>query len=87
MISLAVVSAFLTLALQLSDFTGGEDGLNFKVPVALQPATVYLDVPWLGATIDGRFATHCLLFGVALLAGDAAAAQDGQMGAASNSRG
>src|SRR5882762_1454390 len=36
MITLAVASAFLTLASQLSDFTGGEDGLNFKVPQALQ---------------------------------------------------
>src|SRR6266576_3555135 len=32
MITLAVASAFLTLASQLSDLTGGEDGLSFKVP-------------------------------------------------------
>ncbi len=32
MITLAVASAFQTLASQLSDFTGGEDGLTFKVP-------------------------------------------------------
>ena len=62
MISLAVASAFLTLASQLSDFTGGEDGLNFKVPEALQPGTHYLDSPFLGATIDGRFLTYYLLF-------------------------
>ncbi|HEY2188615.1 MAG TPA: branched-chain amino acid ABC transporter permease, partial [Caldimonas sp.] len=31
MITLAVASAFATLASQLSDFTGGEDGLTFKV--------------------------------------------------------
>jgi branched-chain amino acid transport system permease protein len=30
MITLAVASAFLTLASQLSDITGGEDGLSFK---------------------------------------------------------
>ena len=30
MITLAVASAFQTLASQLSDFTGGEDGLTFK---------------------------------------------------------
>src|SRR5258706_391891 len=41
-ITLAVASAFLTLASKLSDFTGGEDGLNFKVPQALQPGTQYL---------------------------------------------
>jgi branched-chain amino acid transport system permease protein len=67
MITLAVASAFLTLASQLSDFTGGEDGLTFKVPEALQPGTRYLDAPLLGATIDGRFVSYCLLFFVALL--------------------
>ena len=67
MITLAVASAFLTLASQLSDFTGGEDGLNFKVPEALQPGTLYLDAPLLGASVDGRFVTYYLLFGVAAL--------------------
>jgi branched-chain amino acid transport system permease protein len=66
MITLAVASAFLTLASQLSDLTGGEDGLNFKVPEALQPGTEYLAEPLLGASIDGRFASYYLLFFVAL---------------------
>ncbi|HET7791855.1 MAG TPA: branched-chain amino acid ABC transporter permease [Rhizobacter sp.] len=66
MITLAVASAFLTLASQLSDFTGGEDGLNFKVPEALQPGTQYLEEPFLGASIDGRFASYYLLFVVTL---------------------
>jgi len=35
MITLAVATAFMTLASQLSDFTGGEDGLSFKVPALL----------------------------------------------------
>jgi branched-chain amino acid transport system permease protein len=65
MITLAVASAFLGLASQLSDFTGGEDGLTFKVPEALQPGTSYLDEPLLGASIDGRFASYYLLFVVA----------------------
>ena len=67
MITLAVASAFLTLASQLSDFTGGEDGLTFKVPEALQPGTQYLDEPFLGASIDGRFVTYYLLFVAALV--------------------
>src|SRR5215218_8637698 len=67
MITLAVASAFLSLASQLSDFTGGEDGLNFKVPAALQPSTEYLSAPFLGANVDGRFVTYYLLFFVALL--------------------
>ena len=62
MITLAVASAFLTLASQLSDFTGGEDGLSFKVPEVLQPGTEYLEQPFLGAAIDGRFASYYLLF-------------------------
>jgi branched-chain amino acid transport system permease protein len=66
MITLAVASAFLALASQLSDFTGGEDGLTFKVPEALQPGTSYLDAPFLGASIDGRFVTYYLLFFAAL---------------------
>ena len=67
MITLAVASAFATLASQLSDFTGGEDGLTFKVPEALQPGTAYAAEPWLGASIDGRLLTYYLLFFVALL--------------------
>ena len=66
MITLAVASAFLTLASQLSDFTGGEDGLTFKTPHALQPGTSYRADPLFGAAIDGRFATYYLLFLVAL---------------------
>jgi branched-chain amino acid transport system permease protein len=65
MITLAVASAFLSLASQLSEFTGGEDGLTFKVPAALQPATEYVAEPFLGASIDGRFAAYYLLFFVA----------------------
>ncbi|CAG1014913.1 hypothetical protein BURC_00824 [Burkholderiaceae bacterium] len=67
MITLAVASAFLTLASQLSDFTGGEDGLNFRVPEALRPGTQYLEEPLLGASIDGRFLTYYLLFFAAVV--------------------
>jgi branched-chain amino acid transport system permease protein len=66
MITLAVASAFLTLASQLSEVTGGEDGLTFKVPEALQPGTEYAAEPFLGAAIDGRFLTYYLLFFAAL---------------------
>src|SRR5438034_8173945 len=67
MITLAVASAFLALASQLSSVTGGEDGLTFKVPEALQPGTQYLEEPLLGAAIDGRFASYYLLFAVAVV--------------------
>ncbi len=67
MITLAVASAFLTLASQLSDLTGGEDGLTFKVPAALQTGTQYRDDPFLGASIDGRLLTYYLLFVAAVV--------------------
>ena len=67
MITLAVASAFLTLASQLSEFTGGEDGLTFKVPTALQPGTQYLAEPLFGASIDGRFVSYYLLYVTTLL--------------------
>ena len=67
MITLAVASAFATLASQLSDFTGGEDGLSFKVPEALQPGTAYAAEPVLGASIDGRLLTYYAIFVVAVV--------------------
>lgn len=67
MITLAVASAFLTLASQLSEFTGGEDGLTFKVPVALQPGTVYVEDLAFGISLDGRLASYYGLFAVTAL--------------------
>ena len=45
MITLAVASFFAILASQLSDFTGGEDGITFKVPELLRPAYRLLEEP------------------------------------------
>ena len=67
MITLAVASAFLTLASQLSEWTGGEDGLTFKAPTILQPSHEFLEQPFLGVSIDGRLLSYYLLFVVALL--------------------
>jgi branched-chain amino acid transport system permease protein len=67
MITLAVASAFQTLASQLSDFTGGEDGLNFKLPEVLSPSFDLLDDPLFGANIDGKFITYYLVFICAVL--------------------
>ncbi len=67
MITLAVASAFQTLASQLSDFTGGEDGLTYKLPELLMPSYEFLDQPLLGVTVDGRLLTYYLLFGSTLL--------------------
>ncbi len=62
MITLAVAAAFQTLASQLSEFTGGEDGLSFKVPEVLQPSFELFEDRVLGASIDGRFLTYYLVF-------------------------
>ncbi len=61
MITLAVAAAFQTLASQLSDLTGGEDGLSFKVPDLLSPA--FRPVDWL----DGRLITYYLILAVVAL--------------------
>ncbi len=68
MITLAVASAFQTLASQLSDFTGGEDGLSFKVPHWLSPSYEPFETPFLGLMIDGKIISYYLLFTVVLLA-------------------
>jgi branched-chain amino acid transport system permease protein len=67
MITLAVATAFQTLASQLSEFTGGEDGLSFKNPEVLSPAFEPLGSPLLGLAIDGRILTYYVLFGAVVL--------------------
>jgi branched-chain amino acid transport system permease protein len=67
MITLAVASAFQTLASQLSEFTGGEDGLSFKLPEWLSPSFELFEEPVLGVMLDGRLISYYLLFVVALL--------------------
>jgi len=67
MITLAVASAFQTLASQLSDLTGGEDGLTFKVPAVLSPAFEFAEEPFLGVSLDGRLLCYYLLFVLAVV--------------------
>ncbi len=67
MITLAVASAFQTLASQLSDFTGGEDGLSFKNPQWLSPSFEPFETEVLGLLFDGKALSYWLLFGVVLL--------------------
>ncbi len=60
MITLAVAAAFQTLASQLSDFTGGEDGLTFRNPEVLSPSFEAFG-------FDGRHFSYWLLFVVVAL--------------------
>lgn len=66
MITLAVASAFLTLASQLSDITGGEDGLTFRLPELLSPGFALREDDFQGpfgpVALNGRFITYYLLF-------------------------
>lgn len=61
MITLAVAFAFQTLASQLSDFTGGEDGLSFKVPGLLSPGFSLSERPFLGVSLNGKLVSYYLL--------------------------
>ncbi|CAN5505634.1 branched-chain amino acid ABC transporter permease [soil metagenome] len=62
MITLAVAAAFLALAGQLSELTGGEDGLNFKLPEVLNSSYKLSESTLLGATLDGKFISYYLIF-------------------------
>ncbi|MDA7417553.1 branched-chain amino acid ABC transporter permease [Xenophilus arseniciresistens] len=67
MITLAVASAFQTLASQLSEFTGGEDGLTFKLPELISPSFEFSEEPFFGVSLDGRLLCYYLLFVVAVV--------------------
>ncbi|MCW5233153.1 branched-chain amino acid ABC transporter permease [Verminephrobacter eiseniae] len=67
MITLAVASAFQTLASQLPDITGGEDGLTFRLPALLSPEFEFFGQPFPGVALDGRLLCYYLLFASALV--------------------
>ena len=67
MITLAVAAAFQTLASQLFELTGGEDGLTFRLPELLSPSHEFFEEPFLGVSIDGRLLTYYLLFVTAVV--------------------
>ena len=62
MITLAVASSFAVLASQLSDFSGGEDGVTFSVPELLAPSFLLFDNPVFGRYLDGKVLTYYLVF-------------------------
>ncbi|MBA3478037.1 MAG: branched-chain amino acid ABC transporter permease [Lautropia sp.] len=62
MITLAIASFFAILASQLSDLTGGEDGVTFRLPELLSPGTRLLESPIFGVAINGRIATYYIVF-------------------------
>ena len=67
MITLAVASAFMTMASQLSEFTGGEDGLSIKVPALLTGSFSLREAPFLGVSLDGKLISFYLLVAVTVV--------------------
>lgn len=66
MITLAVATAFATLVSQLSDWTGGEDGISFKVPEVFTPGFSLGDTEWFGVPLNGKLFTYYFIFCAAL---------------------
>jgi branched-chain amino acid transport system permease protein len=66
MITLAVASAFAILASQLSDLTGGEDGLNYRLPQALRASFAPVDGSLFGVRLNGRLLDYYLVYFVSM---------------------
>lgn len=66
MITLAVASSFAVLASQLSDLTGGEDGVTFGVPEALSHGWLLFENEIFGRHLDGKVLSYYLVFGGSL---------------------
>ena len=62
MITLAVASAFAILVNQMFHLTGGEDGLNYKVPKELTPAFKLMKEKLFGVRINGKLLSYYLVF-------------------------
>ena len=62
MITLAVASAVAVLVNQLSGLTGGEAGLNYKIPRELTPAFKFADGKLLGVRLNGKLLNYYLVF-------------------------
>ena len=66
MITLAVASAFAILASQLSDLTGGEDGLNYRLPAVLRASFSFGDTLF-GVRLNGRLLDYYLVYTASLV--------------------
>jgi branched-chain amino acid transport system permease protein len=68
MVTLAAASVMMVLASQLSDFTGGEDGITYSVPRIFSPAYRLLSdeegraVRLFGVALNGRVAAYYFVF-------------------------
>ncbi|MET1412528.1 branched-chain amino acid ABC transporter permease [Roseibium sp. HPY-6] len=62
MVTLAVASAFAVFVSQMSWLTGGEDGLNYKIPRELTPAFKLVQEKVFGVRINGKLLAYYLVF-------------------------
>ncbi|WP_346896701.1 branched-chain amino acid ABC transporter permease [uncultured Roseibium sp.] len=62
MVTLAVASAFAVLVSQMSWLTGGEDGLNYKIPRVLTPAFKLMNEKVFDVRINGKLLAYYLIF-------------------------
>lgn len=66
MVTLAIASAFAVLVSQMSWLTGGEDGLNYRIPRELTPAFKLIKEKLFGVSINGKVLVYYLVFVSAL---------------------
>ncbi len=72
MVTLAAASVMLVLASQLSEFTGGEDGLTYSIPRLFSPATELIAdaegkaVKLFGVALNGKIALYYFVFSSSL---------------------
>jgi branched-chain amino acid transport system permease protein len=64
MITLAVASVASVLVSQLYLYTGGEDGMTYKIPRVLTPAFKLMDEKFLGVRITGKIINFYFIFAV-----------------------
>ncbi|APE43440.1 branched-chain amino acid ABC transporter permease [Sulfitobacter alexandrii] len=73
MITLAAASVVLVLASQLSQITGGEDGITYRAPDLFKPATkLAVDedgkvLRWFGVALNGKLAAYYFVFATSLV--------------------
>ncbi len=73
MVTLSAASVMMVLASQLSDFTGGEDGITYSIPRLFSPATELLTdaegkaLKIFGIPLNGKLALYYFVFISALL--------------------
>ena len=67
MITLAVASAFAILASQLPELTGGEDGLNYRLPIALRASFSLVDGTLFGVRLNGRLLDYYLVYAASVV--------------------